>query len=290
MYDNLEMGPINFKPTVLSDGTLIAIGYGFYRDNPENFVNPETGGLPDGANYVSFSHDNGHSWSHPEKISHGHPEILETSGPCIELKNGDLIASGPPMPMWDGTRPSGMQGFLLRSSDKGKTWDDKTVYYKNGNIFPAECRQCEMQNGRIVMIIWCLDEVAGKSLTNHVVVSEDNGITWSEPIDTGVSGQASNLMYLGDERLLVIHCVREGDVGLYVHLVDFTNNEWNILSKTKVWGNAPSKQIGRLADMGKGLKFGQSSLLQLDNSEILATHWAIEEGQGRILTHRLQVI
>lgn len=290
MYENLKIGPVSFKPTVLSDGTLIAIGYGFCRDNPEIFVNPETGGLPDGANYVSFSQDNGHSWSHPQKITHSHPEILEISGPCIELKNGDIIASGPPFPMWDKTRPSGLQGFILRSRDKGKTWDNKTVYYKNGNISPYECRQCEMQTGRVVMIIWCLDEVANKNLTNHVVVSKDNGMTFSEPIDTGVSGQASNLMYLGDNQLLVIHCFREGDVGLYVHLVDFKNDEWNIVSKTKIWGNAPSKQIGRLADMGKSLKFGQPTLLQLDNGEILAIHWAIEDGQGRILSHRLQLI
>ena len=41
--------------------------------------------------------------------------------------------------------------------------------------------------------------------------------------------------------------------------------------------------------MGTGQKFGQASLLQLDNGDILITHWAIEDGQGRILTHRIRL-
>ena len=48
-------------------------------------------------------------------------------------------------------------------------------------------------------------------------------------------------------------------------------------------------QIAAYATMGVNLKFGQPSLLRLSETEVLATHWAVEDGQGRILTHRLQV-
>lgn len=37
------------------------------------------------------------------------------------------------------------------------------------------------------------------------------------------------------------------------------------------------------------IRFGQGSLLGLTNGDILATHWCVEEGQGKILTHRLRV-
>ncbi len=292
MNEGLEprkLAPGGLKPTALSDGTVIALGYGFHRDDPEISINPETGGTLPGENYVSFSSDEGRTWSMPESIPLTQPEILETSGPCVELRNGDLIAAGPPFPMWDGTMPSGRKGFLLRSHDKGKTWDSGTVYYERADLWPVECRPCEMQDGRIVMMIWCLNDTAGKSLTNHVVVSHDNGMTWSDPIDTGVPAQASNVMYLGGERLLAIHCQREGDVGLYVYVVDFSDDKWRIVGGEDIWDNAPSAHIGRLADMGLGLKFGQASLLQLDDGEILATHWAIESGQGRILAHRIRV-
>lgn len=68
------------------------------------------------------------------------------SGLCIELRNGDLSATGPPFPMWDNTLPSGRQGIVLQSWDKGKTWDDQTAFYKSseGNISPYETRSCEM--------------------------------------------------------------------------------------------------------------------------------------------------
>lgn len=291
MYKGFKLGPGSLKPTVLNDGTLIALGYGFYRDNPEVFVNPETGGLPKGANYVSFSSDEGRTWSRPEIIHLSRPEVIEVPSRCIELSNGDLIATGATFPMWDGTRPSGRIGVVLRSKNRGKTWDDKTIFYKssNGNISSYETGSCQMSDGRIVTMIWCLDEVAGKNLTNHVVVSHNNGITWSQPIDTGIPGQSSNVIYLRDNLLLTIHCYREGDVGLYVNLVDFTGDKWRILARTKIWAKVPSGHIGSLADMGTGLKFGQASLLQMDNGDFLTTHWAIEDGQGRILTHRIRI-
>ena len=51
----------------------------------------------------------------------------------------------------------------------------------------------------------------------------------------------------------------------------------------RVPGSAPAGAVVA------GSERGQSSLLRLDDGDVLATHWAIEEGQGRILTHRLRV-
>jgi hypothetical protein len=44
-----------------------------------------------------------------------------------------------------------------------------------------------------------------------------------------------------------------------------------------------------MVDMFGCLRFGQPSLLRLRNGEFLASHLGIEEGQGRIRTHRLRV-
>ena len=294
MYEDSKLGSIgqiSLKPTLLHDGSLVATGYGFYRDDPEVLANPETGGLPKGPNLVSFSDDDGRTWSLPETIPLSRPEILETSGPCIQLQNGDLIATGATFPLWDGSHPSGRIGVVIRSKDNGRTWDDKTRFYKspNGNISAYETRSCQMPDGRIVIMIWSLDEVTGKNLTNHVVVSHDNGMTWSQPIDTGVPGQASNVISLKDNLLVSIHCYREGKVGLYVNIVDFADDKWQILATEKIWSKASSRHIGNLLDMGKGLKFGQPSLLPMDNGEFLATHWAVEDCLGKILTHRIRI-
>ncbi len=292
LYDDSAADPPNMdslKPSLLNDGTLIATGYRFFRSDPEVLINPETGGLPDGENIISFSEDDGRSWTVPQKMDLGCPEILELPGPCVQLASGDIVGVSTPFPMWDGSYPSGCVGYLLRSLDKGKTWS-QTVYFQTpeGNIKPFESRIIEMQPGRLVALVWAMDVEAGKSLPNMYVVSHDNGATWSDPISTDVQAQASNLIYLGGEKLLTIHCHRQGDpIGLYVRIVDFTNDEWEIVDEVNVWDNAVSQEVTGLSVMGTTLKFGQPSLLPLDNGEILACHWSIEQGQGRVLAHRL---
>ncbi|HOL21322.1 MAG TPA: sialidase family protein [bacterium] len=286
-----RMGPSSFKPTVLKDGTVIVIGYGFRRDNPEVLVNPETGGLPEGLNLISFSMDEGRTWSEPEKIPLSRPETLETSGACIQLANGEIIATGATFPVWDGTRPSGRVGVLLRSKDNGRSWDDRTLFYRSsdGNVIAYETRSCQMQDGRIVVILWLLDEVKGKNLTNHIVVSQDNGYTWSTPLDTGIPGQASNLLPLQDNFLLSVHCYREGDTGLYVNIVDFSDDRWKVITTEKIWGNTGAKKIGGLKDMGKNLKFGQPSILPVGEEEFLVVHWTVEDCLGKIFAHRIRI-
>ncbi|MFA5645644.1 MAG: sialidase family protein [Candidatus Ratteibacteria bacterium] len=287
-FGDLKIGGL--KPTVLDDETLVAMGYGFYRTSLEYFENSLTGGLPDGENMISFSYDGGKTWSLTQIIPLNRPEILEVSGPCIQLRNGDLLATGATFPMWDGTRPSGRIGVVVRSKDRGKTWDDTTLFYQgDGKISPYETRSCLLPDGRIVTIVWMLDEESGKNLNNHVVFSEDNGRTGLQPLDTGIPGQASNVISLADTLLLSIHCYREGEVGLYVHIVDSANCGWKTIAGEKIWGGAPSVRIGNLDDMGKRLRFGQPSLLPLGGGEFLAAHWAVEDCLGKILAHRIRI-
>lgn len=280
------------KPTLLSDGMLIATGYRFHRTHPDDLLaNPETDGLREGDDLVSCSRDEGHTWTAPEVIPRTRPELVEASGPCVELRSGTILAAGQLFPLWDGTHPSGYAGGLLRSEDMGKTWDDRALFFADalGTFSPSEPRMCEMQDGRVLILFWTTDHAAGKNLPNHVVVSRDDGRSWSAPIDTGIPAQASNLVCLGGDTLLTIHCHREGETGLYVRTVDFTDDRWRVLDELEIWGNAPSSKVASYADMAKQLRFGQPSLLLLDNDEILATHWAVEDGQGRILTHRLRL-
>jgi sialidase-1 len=97
-------------------------------------------------------------------------------------------------------------------------------------------------------------------------------------------------MHWEDDLLLTIHCQREGeDIGLYVRLVDFSQDKWRTIKEANIWANAPAMKVAAYATMGCNLRFGQPSLLRLDDGDILATHWAIEEGQGMILTHRLRI-
>ncbi|MCX8082657.1 MAG: glycoside hydrolase [bacterium] len=282
-----NMGPCTLKPTLLDNNSIIAIGYGFYRDNPEVFINLKTGGLPKGVNVVSFSYNRGKSWTLPETIPLSRPGLFEISGPCIQLKDGDIIASGTSFPDWEGKYPSGKIGVILRSKDNGMSWDDNTIFFSSRDIVAYESRLCQMDDGRVLVMLWLYDEKNKRNLTNHIVVSYDNGFSWSEPIDTGIFGQASNLLHLDKNLLLSIHCFREKDVGLYLNIVEFKDS-WNVIFSKKIWGNTEGREIKGLKDMGKSLKFGQPSIFPVkDNKEFLVVFWAVEDCISKILGYRV---
>ena len=211
------------------------------------------------------------------------------------VEDGAAIAVAGIFTLPDGTNPSGQFGATLFSSDKGQCWSDGARFFESSggrNIAAWEPRICEMEEGRLVVIFWAYDTTDRVHLPNHVAVSHDNGRTWSKPINTGHTGQAANILSLGEERLLTIHCHRQGESAIYVRLIDFTGDGWRVCGEQIIWGQ--SGNAGRAEDeptvkMFKTLSFGQPSLLALGNGDVLATHWSIEDGQGKIRTHRLRL-
>jgi sialidase-1 len=193
--------------------------------------------------------------------------------------------------MWDGTHPSGHLCVLLRSQDRGRTWDDDTVFFNDPErrFMPAEPRLCEMQPGRIVCLFWMHSHVEQRNLPNHLTVSHDGGRTWSDLLDTGEWGQAPNLIHWKDEVLLTAHSQRERDIGLYVRLVDFSKDRWRTIAELNIWDKTTAAKVSAYATMAHDLKFGQPSFLRLDDGEVLATHWAVQNGRSCILTHRLRI-
>jgi len=282
------------KPQILSDGRILALGYRFHRIDPElPIAIQETDGILPGDNIVSFSQDDGHSWTVPQVISRRTPELIEIPSRALQLTNGDIVATGGVFKLPDGSNPSGQFGVLWRSKDLGATWDDGTHFFRDlsGTISSYESHICEMQPGRLVIILWALDVFTGKRYPNQVVVSHDYGTTWSSPIDTGIMGEAANLLYLGGERIMSIHCHRGDELGLYVRVIDFTNDQWKVEEEKLIWGlNSwnQSHESQKFHEVARSLRFGQASLLKLASGDILATHWCIIDGLGKIITHRLR--
>jgi sialidase-1 len=283
------------KPQVLRDGSLIALGYRFHRDDPDQPIAiQETDGALPGDDIVAFSTDDGHTWTPPRVIPRSTPELLEIPSRCLQLRSGDIVATAGLFKMPDGTNPSGQFGPLLRSSDGGRTWDGRTRYFDtpDHSVAAYESHVCEMQPGRLVAICWAFDIWTGTYLRNQVTVSHDDGHVWSTPIDTPHQAESSNLLYLGGERLLSIHCHRGREVGLVVRLVDFSGDRWTPLEERVIWGATMAQQTRdgqSFYEFARSIRFGQGSLLRLRDGDILATHWCVVDGQGRVLTHRLRL-
>ena len=60
MHPDIKPGLGSMKPTLLKDGTLVAVGYASYLGPDGAWLNSRAGGLaPEGENLISFSSDDG---------------------------------------------------------------------------------------------------------------------------------------------------------------------------------------------------------------------------------------
>ena len=277
----------SFKPLLLRDGTLVATGYVFVRPTPTTpVVDPDTFELLRLRNKVAFSSDGGHSWTDPAYIDvEGEP--LELSGPCIELASGRLLGATAPFHL----RKEGHAGWIVASDDKGHSWFKLSEFYRapETNIATWECRLCEMSPGRVAVIAWAYDNATSANRDNILALSDDGGETF-RTIETGVHGQASNLLWLGGDKLLTIHAHREAPIGLMVRRVDLGAGTFAVEEELDLLGKAD--MASETADIRKqfaSLKFGQPSLLRLQSGDILAACWSFENSQYVIKSYRLKL-
>ncbi len=265
------------KPTSLGNGRLIAAGYGFLRDRPDMGLSDyaeKYGRFPKNLNIVLTSDDNGKSWNGPEFIKHEYAG-LELSGPVLKCASGRLAFFAAPFVL----NADKFEGFSYASDDGGKTWSKIGTFFSSTDITPWEVRSIQLPSGRIVLVIWAYDLKNQRHLSNHVVWSDDDGRTWSQPIDTGLRGQASNLfMYKG--KLGVLQARREGPKpGICLSLIDLKDDAVTVLDEAYAWDaiGMANKQ-GNIETQFAALKFGQPSLVQIDESNYVLFFWNCIDG------------
>ena len=297
MYDKSVFGkPFSecSKAASLRDGSAVAIGYGFWRENPDlPLGNPETGGLLDDFVFYSVSKDNGKTWSDIKEIKCAWGPHVEASAPIVELSNGTLITPITGFPDWEGKMHGEWCGRALSSKDGGKTWSDDTVCMKfDEKITCYEQRMCVLESGTIVNIAWCENAATGQRLCNHFTYSEDNGESWSQPQSTNIMGQASSVCAIGGEKFLALHAIRRDTdrPGIYAYVVDFSDKKWNITDECIVWEpQVPIVKDTKMAEIFSFLKFGQPGALRLDENTVLMSHWHCEQGQYKVAATKIDI-
>ena len=277
----------SLKPLLLQNNKLLAIGYAFVRpDSLTPIVDPKSFEILPLNNKISFSNDNGKTWSMPKNFD-VNSTPLEISGPCIQLKSGRIIGAAPPFHL----KKTDHSGWIIYSDDEGDSWDKLSEFYNSteGNISTWECRLCETEN-KIIVIFWAYDNKNKKNLNNHIVISEDEGKTFNTVIDTKIRGQASNILFYKDDLVFTIHCHRETPTGLILRKVNLSNNQFSVLDEINLFSEVGlssndtdiSKQFG-------SLKFGQPSLLLLNDHEMLVCFWCIQNNQHIIKTYIVHI-
>ena len=282
------------KVTVLPDGRLAAIGYAYYRHNPELPIgNPKNGGILDDFVFCSLSNDGGMTWGEMKSITCAWGPHVEASAPITVLSDGSWITPITGFPDWDGKMTSRLCGRLLRSDDCGNTWNDDTVCMDfNGDVTCYEQRVCVLESGAVVCIGWNENVVTGERLDNHYTVSYDGGRTFSKPISTGIRGQASSVCAIGKERVLALHAVRRDTdrPGIYGYIVDLSDGKWNIIDYSLLWEPPmPIVKDAKMADVFSFLKFGQPGAILLKNGDVMMSHWYAEGGQYSTVASRIKL-
>ncbi|KKC37291.1 hypothetical protein WH87_12100 [Devosia epidermidihirudinis] len=275
-----------FKPLLLADGTILATGYVFVRpDALTPIVDPETLEVLPLHNKHARSTDGGLSWTVPERF-----EVdgrgLELSGPCIQLASGRIIGAAPPFHLG----ADGHTGWIIASDDNGQSWYKLSEFFASpaGNVSAWESRLCEYAPGKVAVLFWAYDNATGTNLNNHLVLSDNGGASFGTAIDTGIHGQASNLVPLDANSLLTIHAHREQPVGLVVRRIALGETGIAVQETLDLFSNnAMASNSADIAQQFGSLKFGQPSLLPLGGGEYLAVCWQLENSQHIIKGFRL---
>ena len=283
------------KPIVLPDGSILALGYGFYRDDPNlPMGNVETGGLLPNLVFWSISRDGGKHFSHPQPIETSWPGSVEASAPITVLQDGSWASPITGFPSWDGTMEGKLCGRLLRTYDAGQTWNDDVICqeFPGDAVTCYEMRLCQLDDGTLVVIGWNEDILTGERLPNHYSFSTDNGQTFSVPISTGIQGQASFVMSLPGQRIFALHALRRDTdrPGIYACIVDFSNHTWQIEKQQLIW--EPARPVTRnpvFAEIFSFLKFGQPGAILLADGSILMSHWFSEDGVYRTVATGIEL-
>lgn len=292
-----EIVPLNDngKITKLPDGSIMMLGYQFFRENPEYPLgNPQTGGLLEDEIYFSISKNGGKTWSTRQPVDCAWGNHVEASAPLTVLRDGSWATPITGFPKWDGS-PSGRNcGRLLRTYDQGKTWNDNVVCtaFPNDTVTCYEQRLCQLEDGTLVVISWNEDMSTGERLANHLTFSHDNGKTFGSPVSTGIGGQASFIMALEGKKVLTLHAVRRDTdrPGIYACIADLANDCWNLEECSLVWEpNVPILKNNKMAEIFSFLKFGQPGAIRLQDGNVLMAHWVCEEGVYKTVATKISL-
>lgn len=190
-------------PSVIKrpDGELIVA---FRRaPNRKIFSEEHTNHVDPNSYLVQVRSKDGENWSRNPELIYAHPYGGSQDPSMLQLKNGTILC---PSYGWAYVRPEGIPnlkepyfesakgfiflgGYILRSTDGGDSWDGpiypphiqpEVNFSAMGNPIPAYNRGAmyEGKNGNIYWIVAASDSHKIKKTSNHLLVSEDKGLTW----------------------------------------------------------------------------------------------------------------
>jgi hypothetical protein len=249
-------------------------------DLSKPFYDPQNESLKDTKIFISFSENDGGTWSIPE-LMNTDPirDPVPLTGPPFILKDGTIVCQFEiNKHTWDKSSWVHKSAMIF-SYDGGKTWGDVVKVTEVPDMYYWDQRANVMSDGiTIVDFFWTLDGKSQKYLNIHARESLDGGKIWGDIWDTGIYGQPGQPIDLGDGRMATVDIDRSERPIITVRTSRDHGRSFE--ESLVIYDNNLQKQDSRNMSMNEAwdemvrFSVGHPNLLNLGNGEIIAYYYS----------------
>ena len=258
----------------------------------------ESEGLARPDMVLFWSSDWGRSWSSPQIVPVPlSPEkyTWNGAGTLLQLSSDRWMY---PLETWKPKSfegPPDQKAAAVFSSDQGRTWGEFTVVADDatGKLLWWD-QMCDvLPDGRVYTLLWTHKYGTSDDLTNHWVISEDQGRTWTQPRPTNLRGQVCTPIALPDGRVAAIYNFRHEPQGIHVALTEDLET-YDVENEIVVFDAGSEAALG-LAESDNFLAehmliaFGKPSGIVLPDGDLLGCFWCTSGGVTHTRWVRLAV-
>ena len=274
-------------------GALTATGLWVDRSDPSlPFVNQRNQGILPMRIYHTNSTDGGRTWTPRRRMDvHPHLGASPVTEAVIPLPNGVLAQPYETWKEFHDDGPADQGAYLRLSRDDGKTWSEFSTMAKHpsGGKYYWDVRVAKHpETGRFVGTYWTHDPTLATDVDIHISWGSPDGMSWTEPVGTGVSGQHCMPIPLGGDRVLFVYPDRRTINGIGASLSDDFGETWDAAPQLTVYHSAKGIESGahgkrtqrELWDDMMAWRFGHPRGVLLPNGEVLVVFYA---GDGEYL-------
>jgi Neuraminidase (sialidase) len=249
-------------------------------DTSKPYYDPDTESLKDTRIFISFSEDNGETWSDPELMS-TYPvnDPVPLTGPPFILKDGTIVCQFEINKHIGDKSKWVHKSAMIFSNDGGHSWGNVVKVTEEPGMYYWDQRPNVLSDGiTIVDFFWTLDGMRQQYLNIHARKSRDGGKTWGDLWDTGIYGQPGQPVDIGDGRIATIEIDRSVRPIITMRTSHDTGRTYD--DALVIYDSDQKKQDSRSISMNEAwnemAKFsvGHPNLLRLGENEILAYYYA----------------